>query len=128
MKRETPPRDEAPVATSQDGSALKRWQLDRIVAELRVSREETHSIRRDGEARRAPSPEALEDILNRLTEALFPRHYGRFDLDGENIDYFVGNTLSIALERLCEEIHRGALVAGGEPFPGFQRTERHGQP
>jgi serine O-acetyltransferase len=25
-------------------------------------------------------------------EALFPRHYGRSDLDTENIDYFVGNT------------------------------------
>jgi serine O-acetyltransferase len=36
-----------------NGSTTKRWQLDRIVAELRVSREETHSIRRDGEARRA---------------------------------------------------------------------------
>jgi serine O-acetyltransferase len=123
MKREIPPPDEDTVATSQDGSALKRWQLDRIVAELRVSREETHSIRRDGEARRAPSREALEDILNRLTEALFPRHYGRFDLDGENIDYFVGNTLGIALERLCEEIHRGALFVGDELLPGFHRQD-----
>ena len=123
MKREIPPLDEDTVATSQDGSALKRWQLDRIVAELRVSREETHSIRRDGEARRAPSREALEDILNRLTEALFPRHYGRFDLDGENIDYFVGNTLSIALGRLCEEIHRGALFVGDELLPGFHRQD-----
>ena len=93
MKREIPP-DSQIVAT---GSASQtRWQLDRIVAELRVSREETHSIRRDGEARRAPSREALENILNSLTGALFPRHYGQSDLDGENIDYFVGNALSIA--------------------------------
>src|ERR1700746_2488194 len=105
MKHEIP-NDSEIVA---NGSTTKRWQLDRIVAELRVSREETHSIRRDGEARRAPSREALEDILNRLTEALFPRHYGRFDLDGENIDYFVGHTLSIALDQLCEQLHRGAL-------------------
>src|SRR6266481_4799727 len=122
MKREVPPDDGA-VATNPDGAALKRWQLDRIVGELRTSREETHGIRRDGEARRAPSREALEDILNRLTEALFPRHYGRFDLDGENIDYFVGNTLSIALERLCEEIHRGALFVGDELLPGFHRRD-----
>jgi serine O-acetyltransferase len=54
MKREIPP-DEKIVETSREGTALKRWQLDRIVAELRISREETHSIRRDGEARRAPS-------------------------------------------------------------------------
>ncbi len=122
MKREIPP-DEEVVSTSQDGTALKRWQLDRIVAELRTSREETHSIRRDGEARRAPSREALEDILNRLTEALFPRHYSRFDLDGENIDYFVGNTLSIALDQLCEQIHRGALFVGDELLPGFHRQD-----
>jgi serine O-acetyltransferase len=122
MKREIPP-DEQIVATSQNGAALKRWQLERIVAELRISREETHSIRRDGEARRAPSREALEDILNRLTEALFPRHYGRFDLDGENIDYFVGHTLSIALDQLCKQIHRGALFVGDELSPGFDRRD-----
>jgi len=122
MKRETPPAEEI-VVTSPDSSALMRWQLDRIVAELRRSREETHSIRRDGEARRAPSREALEDILNRLTEALFPRHYGRFDLDGENIDYFVGNTLSIALDQLCEQVHRGALFVGDELLPGFHRQD-----
>jgi serine O-acetyltransferase len=122
MKREIPP-DEDIVAANQDGSALKRWQLDRIVAELRTSREETHSIRRDGEARRAPSRDALEDILDRLTEALFPRHYGQFDLDGENIDYFVGHTLSIALDKLCEQIHRGALFIGDELLPGFHRQD-----
>ncbi len=71
MKREVPPQSQ--FVAANDGSALTaRWQLDRIVAELRVSREETHSIRRDGEARRAPSREALEAILNGLTEALFP--------------------------------------------------------
>jgi serine O-acetyltransferase len=111
------------VAPSADNTAPSRWQLDRIVAELRVSREETHSIRRDGEARRAPSREALEDILNRLTEALFPRHYGRFDLDGENIDYFVGHTLSIGLDQLCEQIHRGALFVGDDLLPGFHRQD-----
>src|SRR5215471_2310442 len=118
MKRETPPQS-PPSSVGTAGSPPGRWQLDRIVAELRKSREETHSIRRDGEARRAPSREALENILNGLTEALFPRHYGRFDLDGENVDYFVGNTLSIALDSLCEQIHRGAVFIGDELLPGF---------
>ena len=122
MKREIPPKDEL-VKADKNGVTSSRWQLDRIVAELRISRDETHSIRRDGEARRAPSRETLEDILNRLTEALFPRHYGRFDLDGENIDYFVGHTLSVALDQLCEEIHRGALFVGDELLPGFQRQD-----
>ena len=103
MKRELPPASPA----SSAGAVSRppgRWQLDRIVAELRTSREETHSIRQDGEARRAPSRDALEAILDGLTEALFPRHYGQSDLDGENIDYFVGNTLSTALDSLGAQI------------------------
>jgi serine O-acetyltransferase len=122
MKREIPPNSQI-VSTGHDDAPQGRWQLDQIVAELRSSREETHSIRRDGEARRAPSRDALEAILNSLTEALFPRHYGRFELDGENIDYFVGNTLSNALNSLCEQIHRGALFVGDELLPGFYRDD-----
>ncbi|MBR0897283.1 serine acetyltransferase [Bradyrhizobium tropiciagri] len=122
MKRETPP----PSPPSSAGSVSRqpgRWQLDRIVAELRTSREETHSIRRDGEPRRAPSRDALELILDGLTEALFPRHYGQSDLDGENIDYFVGNTLSTALDSLSAQIHRGALFVDDELEPGFVHEE-----
>src|SRR5882757_7975713 len=124
MKREVPPQPQT-IATNPDLGATppSRWQLARIVAELRTSREDTHSIRRDGEARRAPSRDALESILNGLTGALFPRHYGQFDLDGENIDYFVGNTLSVALDSLFEQIHRGALFIGDELLPGFRREE-----
>ena len=123
MKRETPSSSEIAAVSPGNQRSHTRWHLQRIVAELRVSREETHSIRRDGEARRAPSREALEAALNGLTEALFPRHYGQFDLDGENIDYFVGNRLSVALDSLSEQIHRGALFIGDELVPGFRRDE-----
>ncbi|MCP1841843.1 serine O-acetyltransferase [Bradyrhizobium sp. USDA 4524] len=122
MKRELPPAS-PPSTASPVSRPPGRWQLDRIVAELRTSREETHSIRRDGEARRAPSRDALEAILDGLTEALFPRHYGQSDLDGENIDYFVGNTLSTALDSLSAQIHRGALFVGDELEPGFVHEE-----
>jgi serine O-acetyltransferase len=122
MRREIPPNSQI-VSSNADSSLQGRWQLDRIVAELRTSREESHSIRRDGEARRAPSRDVLQDVLNGLTEALFPRHYGQFDLDAENIDYFVGNTLSTALNSLYEQIHRGALFVGDELLPGFQRED-----
>src|SRR6476660_947598 len=122
MKREVLPPSQHP-STSGANPSPARWHLERIVADLRVSREETHSIRQDCEARRAPSREALEAILNGLTEALFPRHYGQSDLDGENIDYFVGNTLSIALDSLSAQIHRGALFVGDELEPGFRREE-----
>ncbi|MEH2493238.1 serine O-acetyltransferase EpsC [Bradyrhizobium sp. AZCC 2230] len=121
MKHELPhePSDDK----GPDSPAPRRWQLDQLVAALRVSREETHSIRRDGEARRAPSREALQAILDGLTEALFPRHYGQFDLDGENIDYFVGNRLSTALDSLCDQVHRAALFIGDELTAGFRRDD-----
>ena len=48
MKREIPPTPQI-AASGPDRSSQTRWQLERIVAELRNSREETHSIRRDGE-------------------------------------------------------------------------------
>ena len=91
-------------------NAESRWRLDRIVAELRTSRDVTHNIRRDGPVRRPPSRDALETVLDGLIEALFPRHYGRSDLDTENIDYFVGNTLNVALNALVEQVHRGSLI------------------
>ncbi|WP_027526713.1 serine O-acetyltransferase EpsC [Bradyrhizobium sp. Ec3.3] len=123
MKHEVPQQSSEEATLTPGNPAQKRWQLDRLVAALRASREETHSIRRDGEARRAPSREALQAILDGLTEALFPRHYGQFDLDGENIDYFVGNRLSIALDNLCDQIHRAALFVGDKLTPGFRRDE-----
>lgn len=123
MKHEVPQQAAEEVTLAPGNPTKKRWQLDRLVAALRVSREETHSIRRDGEARRAPSREALQAILDGLTEALFPRHYGQFELDGENIDYFVGNRLSIALDNLCDEIHRAAQFIGDELTPGFRRDD-----
>lgn len=97
------------TADDEGANAGSRWRLDRIVAELRTSRDITHNIRQDGPVRRAPSREALETVLNGLVEALFPRHYGRSDLNTENIDYFVGNTLNLALNALLEQVHRGSL-------------------
>jgi serine O-acetyltransferase len=68
-----------PVQSVSDQAinAESRWRLDRIVAELRTSRDVLHNIWQDGPVRRAPSREALETILDGLVEAVFPRHYGR---------------------------------------------------
>lgn len=102
------------ASAAQGNNIDTRWRLDSIVAELRISREISHSIRQDGPARRAPSRDVLEAVIDGLVEAIFPRHYGRFDLDAENIDYFVGNTLNVALNSLLEQVHRGALFVSDE--------------
>ncbi|CCD87892.1 serine acetyltransferase (cysE-like) [Bradyrhizobium sp. ORS 285] len=115
-----------PVAgsgTEAPAPAGERWGLDRLVAELRVSREETHSIRKDGTIHRPPSREKLAQVVSALTEALFPRHYGQYDLDSENIDYFVGHRLSVGLDLLSDQIHRAALFVGDELIPGFRQPE-----
>ena len=102
-------REASKTAEDNGSNAESRWRLDRIVAELRHSRDVTHNIRQDGPSRRAPSRHALETILDGLVETLFPRHYGRSELDSENIDYFVGNSLNVALNALLEQIQRGSL-------------------
>lgn len=103
------------AAVRQGENATSRWRLDSIVSKLRTSRDVTHNIRQDGPTRRAPSRDALEAVLNGLVEALFPRHYGQSDLDTENIDYFVGNTLNVALNALLEQVHRGQLFVSDGP-------------
>jgi serine O-acetyltransferase len=99
--------------TRQIANAGSRWRLDEIVAGLRNSRDIAHNIRHEGPARRPPSRDALEKVVNSLVEALFPRHYGQFDLDTDNIDYFVGNALNVALNGLLEQVHRGSLFVDG---------------
>jgi serine O-acetyltransferase len=103
------------AAVRQGDNVPSRWRLDSIVSKLRTSRDVTHNIRQDGPIRRAPSRDALEAVLNGLVEALFPRHYGQSDLDTENIDYFVGNTLNVALNALLEQVHRGQLFVSDGP-------------
>jgi serine O-acetyltransferase len=87
MTVDTVLRGSAQSESDEGANAESRWRLDRIVAELRTSRDITHNIRQDGPTRRAPSRDVLEIVLNGLVEAIFPRHYGRSDLDTENIDF-----------------------------------------
>ncbi|MFJ2987663.1 serine O-acetyltransferase EpsC [Collimonas sp. NPDC087041] len=91
--------------------------LDAVVAGLRVSREVTNKIRHRGDIRELPSRDALAEVLQGLSAALFPTHYGRTDLNDETIDYFVGNTLSFTLHILAEQVRRGLLFVLEENTP-----------
>src|SRR6202167_2997183 len=93
-------------------SPSARWNLDAIVSELRFSREVSHNIRPKGALRQSPSRGALSRILEDLSAALFPTHYGQSELGRENIDYFVGSTLNRALVSLVEQVHRSLLFSG----------------
>jgi serine O-acetyltransferase len=111
--------DEQNLATAgeRDGAgrgAHPQWNLDAIVSELRLSREVTHRIRRSGPIRRTPSRDALIKIMNGLSAALFPTHYGQHELVVESIDYFVGNELNGSLVALIEQIRRSLSFTRGD--------------
>ena len=89
--------------------------LGTVVAGLRTSREVTHKIRHRGEIRELPSREAMQEVLRKLTTALFPTHYGHTVLSDETIDYFVGSQLNAALSVLGEQVRRGLYFGVDEP-------------
>ncbi|PLY43749.1 serine acetyltransferase [Janthinobacterium sp. ROICE36] len=102
-----------PAAPADD---TPQWNLGPVILALRSSREDKHKIRHNGRVRELPSREALTTIVNGLSAALFPTHYGRPNLTDESIDYFVGDTLNTTLNRLSEQVRRGLLfsVPAGE--------------
>lgn len=96
-------------------SKAQYWNLGPVIEALRVSREATHNIRHHGRVRELPSREALTRVVDGLSAALFPSHYGRPNLTDESIDYFVGDTLTTTLDTLVEQVRRGLLfVADAE--------------
>lgn len=99
--------EDSSAPTKAEVSHIERWQLGPIVTGLRQSRDITHNIWQRGPNRRAPSREALADVVKGLTEALFPRHHARVNADISDIDTFVANALQSALDGLLEQIHRG---------------------
>lgn len=90
------------------------WDLATLVAELRNSREITHSVRHKGRIRELPSRDVLAQIVDNLASALFPTHYGQRDLTDESVDCFVGNTLNSALTDLAEQVRRGLFFVSTE--------------
>lgn len=97
-----------PAASAEESV---QWNLGPVIQALRSSREDKHKIRHNGRVRELPSREALTTIVNGLSAALFPTHYGRPNLTDESIDYFVGDTLNTTLNRLSEQVRRGLLFS-----------------
>ena len=88
------------------------WALDRIVADLSTVRAEWRKrLNRMDTTRELPSRDELRNVVNGLSAALFPNHFGLPGLSGEAIDYFVGNTLNAALEQLRLQVRRELQLA-----------------
>ena len=93
------------IARENNGSGIAglHWDLDQIVADLRVSRARSGQNCESG-ACEMPSREALRTILDGLSAALFPAHLGLPDLTDEGVDYFVGHTLDATLRSLHKQV------------------------
>jgi serine O-acetyltransferase len=85
-------------------SASANPGLDGVVAQLRISREDTHNIRRGGRIRKMPSRAVLATIAEQLIMALFPTHYGSLDLTEDGVDKFVSSILGHALRALAQHV------------------------
>jgi serine O-acetyltransferase len=97
-----------------DADILTRsqWDLDQIVSELRDLRSEwRQSTNPDGVSYELPSQDALSGVVEELSAALFPRHFGPPALTEEGLDYFVGRTLDRALQSLLEQVRRELQLA-----------------
>jgi len=92
-----------------------QWHLGPVIDALRTSRELTHNIRHQGRVRELPSRDVLRQIVDGLSAALFPTHYGRPDLNDESIDYYVADTLNVALDRLVEQVRRALRFSPAAP-------------
>src|SRR5580704_2909839 len=87
------------------GNARLHWDLDRIVTELRLSRDRSGQTCDSGICE-MPSREALRTIVDGLFATLFPTQLGLPDLTDEGIDYFVGHTLDATLRSLQQQVSR----------------------
>ena len=99
-----------------------QWHLGPVIDALRTSRESTHNIRHQGRVRELPSRDVLRQIVDGVSAALFPTHYGRPDLNEESIDYYVAETLNVALDRLVEQVRRALRFS-----PASSSTESSGE-
>jgi serine O-acetyltransferase len=83
----------------------KRWETQEIVSELRALREESLAARhRTGSPVKLPSRKVLATVVEGIGAALFPNRLGEQAIAPESVDYFVGHTLELALQRLDEQI------------------------
>jgi serine O-acetyltransferase len=82
-----------------------QWGVDQCVASLRQLRlESLESRKRLEHPPRLPSRKILAGTVDQISAALFPHRLGKPDLSAEAVDYFVGHTLSGALNDLYQQI------------------------
>jgi serine O-acetyltransferase len=101
----------APVSDPAN-EATPSWDIQQLVAALRVARTTQVDWRKDeAERRQRPSRDVLIEVVKALRAALFPSHFGVSDFSDASIDFFVGNTLDTTLRALSEQVRRALSYA-----------------
>lgn len=114
----------APVSSSSALRPRSKRDFDSVIVELRRSRDVDHNIRHGGIARRLPSRAALSVIVNGITTALFPTHYGEPNLGSGSIDQFVRRKLKSALADLEEQIRLSLPLSTSGEAPALAAAGR----
>ncbi len=82
------------------------WDLAPLIAGLKEQRQRWRKARQrdpDEKGREFPSVEVLQEVVQGLTEALFPMRLGPWDLHARAEDHFIGYTLDRTLSALHEQ-------------------------
>jgi serine O-acetyltransferase len=81
------------------------WGIESLVLHLSALRKQSQGVhQRQGRSLKLPSRNELSTIIDNLSSVLFPNQLNLINLSEEGIDYFVGQTLSIALSELHKQI------------------------
>jgi serine O-acetyltransferase len=101
------------------------WNIDSIVAELRILRDESLAARhRLGNPARLPSRTTLASSVEGLIAALFPNRMGAHVLVNESVDYFVGHTLDVALRELAGQVLRELQFVSPQNIAGDDQRDQ----
>jgi serine O-acetyltransferase len=125
---------ETPVPGAAQSPAPSRWNLDAIVADLRLARLEWRKRRGRQEhgSRILPSRDVLRGLMRSLSGVLFPMRLGPHDLRDESADFYVGHTLAEVLGGLEGQVLlelRSASQSGSAGLADLARdkTRRFGE-
>lgn len=100
------------------------WELDQLVTDLRIRREEWRRARQrtpDRSGREFPSVDVLRGVIENLAAVLFPMRLGPADLQSSTEDFFIGHTLDKTLHQLVTQVQLElrAKAAGPEAGSAF---------
>lgn len=104
-------------------------EIERIVGELRDSRTRWRQNAQlcGADVYELPSQEVLSDILEALTAALFPRHFGPTAIAEDSVDAFVARSLESALDGILEQVRRELRLAAATTCKSDDAQEQRAQ-